>query len=82
MSTKEELTAKIIEKASVDPSFKKELLSNPKAAVQTLTQKDISAASIKIIEEGAGELVIVLPSDELLDSDLDGVAGGGVSDWF
>lgn len=71
----------LVEKAGADPVFRKQLLSEPHAAIETLLGRDPAPSlKIRVIEEAAGEVVLVLPrafsEDELPDDLLDYAAGG------
>ncbi|MCL2839936.1 MAG: NHLP leader peptide family RiPP precursor [Defluviitaleaceae bacterium] len=79
--TQAEITAtylKVQELATVDKTFKAELLKNPIQAIEKLTGKAIPEGyNINVIENDHS-LTITLPqlSGELSDDDLDNVAGG------
>jgi len=67
--------------AATDETFRAELLSNPRNAIEKLTGKAFpDGYSIKVIEsDPAYSATFVLPparTDELSDDDLDNVAGG------
>jgi hypothetical protein len=72
---------KVQTKAAMDLEFRKEILSDPKAAIKSVTGIDVPAGfNIKIIENESGvDQTYVLPDfqgEELGDEDLDKVAGG------
>jgi hypothetical protein len=77
---------KIIEKAMKDDSFRKHLLENTRDAIeQELGLKVPSSVNIKILEENAGTVYIVLPpsptgseTGELSEAELQSVSGGDV----
>ncbi len=69
-------------RASSDAAFRELLKSNPHAAIKELIGNDpIPSLKITVIEENAGEVVLVLPrsitQDELPDELLDIASGGG-----
>ena len=71
---------KIIRMAQSDKEFKNSLIDNPK---ETLTKYSIQVPDqfeVKVVEESATVLYLVLPvnPDELADEQLDAVAGGGI----
>ncbi|GAB6174407.1 hypothetical protein JCM15765_38850 [Paradesulfitobacterium aromaticivorans] len=74
----------LITRALKDESFRQELLANPKAVVEKEMgklkggAKLPAAMEVKVIEQPANTLYLVLPtqSDELSDETLDSVAGG------
>jgi hypothetical protein len=76
----------IIDRAMKDPDFRTRLVQNPQAAIQEGLGTSISpTATIRVIEEQPGEVVLVLPAhpiesgDILSDEDLEEVAGGTCS---
>lgn len=73
----------IIDRAMRDPAFRARLLENPEAAIEEELGGSISSsASIRVIEEQPGEVVLVLPARPmepgatLSDEELERVAGG------
>lgn len=89
------MEAALVTKASEDAALRALLKSDPHAALKQLLGVDpIPAMKISVIEEGAGEVVLVLPrqiaQDELPDELLDYAAGGNnrecwekfSNDWF
>ncbi len=78
-----ELLTALLSRSATDLSFRRKLLSQPRAAVAEFHGKDISAiadANIVFIEN-AGDATLVLPpfidgAHELSDRDLEVVAGG------
>lgn len=77
-----DLEDKINAHAWKSPAFKKKLLTNPKAALSEFINEPIPGdISIKVIEEGKNEFVIVLHplpahADEMSDEELKKLAGG------
>jgi len=75
-----EWAEQIITKALEDAAFKAELLSDPKAAVEKVLGKSLGAINLKVVQETANTIYLVLPlhtgSSELSDEELDFVAGG------
>ena len=77
------IEAALIARASEDQSFRALLKSDPHTALKQLMGNDpIPSLKIRVIEETAGEVTLVLPrqiaEDELPDELLD-LASGGVS---
>jgi hypothetical protein len=77
------IEASLIAKAMEDSAFRTLLKSDPHAALKQLMGNDpIPSLKIRVIEETAGEVTLVLPrqiaEDELPDELLD-LASGGVS---
>lgn len=79
----DEAMVKIEKLASTDTDFRKLCLSDPHAAIKQATGKDVDPGyKLKFVENEDGYETFVLPDfkgsgDELSDSDLDSVAGGG-----
>ncbi len=76
---------KLVSRAWSDDNFKEELLHDPKATIERATGIRFSKnIKVQVFEETANQLYFVLPhkpaeklaADELLDEDLDHVAGG------
>ncbi|MBI4276868.1 MAG: NHLP leader peptide family natural product precursor [Armatimonadetes bacterium] len=71
------------ERAMKDPAFRKELLADPKAALQRLLGEELPAElNVRVVEEDANTVYLVLPPasegpGELSEAELAGVAGGG-----
>jgi hypothetical protein len=83
--SRKDLEAAVILKAWKDDAFRKELLSNPKAAIAKLTGKPLPAdMQVVVHEETAKTLHLCLPAKpakaagggELGDEELEAVAGG------
>lgn len=84
---RQQLTAKIIEKAMHDAAFRSRLLNNPKETVEIETGVRLPAdLTITALEEHPGKIYVVLPaigiavteeSEELTEVDLNRVEGGG-----
>ncbi|GBG10877.1 NHLP leader peptide family natural product precursor [Paenibacillus agaridevorans] len=72
----QDLKNQIIEKAWSDPSFKKDLLSNPKATIKDVFGVEApEEINLHILEETANDLYLVLPqnpSDISSDEDVEG----------
>ncbi|MGY4749026.1 NHLP leader peptide family RiPP precursor [Pannonibacter sp. Q-1] len=77
----------LLAKAGEDAAFRTLLLSDPRAALKQLLGVDpIPSLKIRVIEEQAGEVTLVLPrkiaQDELPDELLDYASGGGFMSPF
>lgn len=75
------LEAELRSKAQSDAAFRAALVSDPHAALVDLLGTDpVPNLSIRVLEEPAGEIVLVLPrrieADELPDELLDIASGG------
>jgi hypothetical protein len=58
----ESLKVQIIQKAWVDPDFKKSLLADPKAAIKEAFGIEIPAAiDLKVVEENPSQYYLILP---------------------
>ncbi len=74
-------TAQVIARAWSDPAFKAQLLSDPKAAIAGYGIDLPAGLNLKIAENTADTIHIVLPATpsqaaELSDEDLQNLAGG------
>jgi hypothetical protein len=74
---------KVIERAAKDKAFRKELMTNPAAAVAAATGWQIpDGVNVKVIEESEDTFYLIIPhvemvdTDELSDEQLEHVAGG------
>ncbi|SMC69806.1 NHLP leader peptide family RiPP precursor [Sporomusa malonica] len=84
--TWKEFEAQLIAKAVTDETFRRELIQNPKKVVQQEIDKESGVKlpaelEVKVIEQPASTLVIVLPCipvETLSHDELDQVAGGSV----
>ncbi|MFN4009012.1 MAG: NHLP leader peptide family natural product precursor [Pannonibacter sp.] len=77
------IEAALIAKAMEDAAFREMLKADPHAALKQMIGNDpIPSLKIRVIEEAAGEITLVLPrsiaEDELPDELLD-LASGGIS---
>lgn len=79
------LKTQILDKAAADPEFRKQLLADPRAAVEAFLGFPVPGdLQVVVLEETAGKVHLVLPRAaeagpvELGDAELDasGVAGG------
>jgi hypothetical protein len=81
-----DLEAKLIEKAMADEVFKRELMSNPKAAIAKEVGQELpTELEFEVLEQTPTKLYLVLPmsesaenspSEELAEEQLEAVAGG------
>ena len=78
---RKELEAKVIEKAWADESFKKELMADPHRVLAQFGLHLPRELEIKVLEESAKVVYLVLPVNQevLSDEQVDAVAGG--ADW-
>ena len=84
MMQKRELEQKLIGKALKDEAFRKQLLENPKVAIEReMGMKVPESMNIKIMEEDPQTIYLVLPyvfaretQVELSEADLQEIAGG------
>ncbi len=77
--SRKDLEAQLIAKAQADQAFRQALLSDPKATIEKELGGSLSeSVSIKVVEETADTLYLVLPAaeGELSEDALDAVAGG------
>ncbi len=81
---RKEFEARLIAKALKDESFRNELRSDPKAAINKMFGMEFpSEINIRLVEENENEVCLVIPHDfpiknELADVELESVAGAGV----
>jgi hypothetical protein len=62
MKQRQQLEQRLTEKTMKDPAFRKRLLENPKAVIESETGIDLPASvSVHILEEDPGIVYIVLP---------------------
>ncbi len=82
MNYRHDLELKLISRATEDAAFREELLKDPGAALQQMGLALPKGVHVKVVEETANTLYIVLPQQaagagaELGDQDLEQVAGG------
>lgn len=76
------ITQKIQEIAAQDPNFRRELMADPRAAIERATGQALPAdLDLRVVEEKPNTMYLVLPpaeqaSVELEDAELEQVAGG------
>jgi len=87
----EEAVLQVGERAATDAEFRNLCVSNIHAAIQQVSGIEVPASfKIGVLDQSANQLNIILPAvvkeeDELLDSELESVAGGsksGATDFF
>src|SRR5262249_15484423 len=66
----------LIAKASGDPAFRSQLLSDSPAALATAGLKAPPGVTVKVVEDSHTLVHLVLPPEALSDADLATVAGG------
>lgn len=83
MITGTELKAQILSKADEDSDFRARLIADPKAAISSEIGTDIpEGLDVVVHEDGATTFHLVLPpSPELSEAELENVAGGGQLEW-
>jgi predicted ATPase len=77
--TRQEVEERLIKKAWADSEFKKQLLSDPKSAIEKeIGQSLPENFVVKALEETSNTAYIRIPRnpEELSDSEMDNVAGG------
>jgi hypothetical protein len=83
---REEVEAMVLAKVVEDPAFAARLKADPKAALSEMFQTKLPAnLNIHVFQETPTDLMIRLPiasSDELSETELEGVAGGACSPLY
>lgn len=77
--SRKEFEEELIAKAQADESFRQALLASPKTTIENELGSALPEhVEIKVVEETADTLYLVLPPDEgeLSDADLEAVSGG------
>ena len=79
MTTATEMKTRILDRASEDGDFRALLVADPKAAISSEIGMAIPEGfDVEVHEDGAATAHLVLPpSPELTEADLEMVAGGG-----
>jgi hypothetical protein len=79
MTTATELKAQILSKAEEDGEFRALLIADPKTAISSETGKSLpDSFDVVVHEDSATTAHLVLPpSPELTEAELEAVAGGG-----
>ncbi len=84
---RKELEAKLIARALKDESFRNELRSDPKTAIEKELGMEIPGEiNIRLVEENENEVCLVIPhvfsdTNELTDVELESVPGGDYYGW-
>lgn len=80
MQSRQELEARLINRATLDESFRALLLENPHEAVREETGTVISEdVDLAVHEEGHKRFHLVLPpSDRISERDLEKISGGTI----
>jgi hypothetical protein len=79
VQSRKEFEEKLIARAQADESFRQALLTSPKATIEEELGASLPEnVEIKVVEETADTLYLVLPAEEgeLSDADLEAVSGG------
>jgi hypothetical protein len=86
--SREDVEQRIISRAASDSAFRQQLLSDPRAALESELGVTLPASvKVNVLEESASEYYLVLPpasaaaGSELSDAELAGVAGGSGNSW-
>ena len=77
--SRQELEAQLIARAWQDEAFKRELLSDPRAAIARVTGSSLPPGlEVKVVEETPNTVYVVIPlnTTELSDEQLEAAAGG------
>jgi len=79
--TRKEIEEKLIVKAWQDSSFKQELFSNPKSALEKEGISLPENIEVRVVEESSTAFYLVIPTppvgtEELSEAELESVAGG------
>ncbi|MCL6560657.1 MAG: NHLP leader peptide family RiPP precursor [Firmicutes bacterium] len=76
--SRQKLEEQIIKRAQSDRDFKKTLLDKPKETLRQLGVQVPEEAEVKVVQESANMVYLVLPvnPDELTDEQLHAVCGG------
>lgn len=73
--------SQIHDKLAKDPDFRKQLLANPSAAIESVVGTKLpQGVSVRVVEESPREIVVVVPpagGQALSEQELESVAGGG-----
>lgn len=71
----------LLAKCWTDEAFKKQMLTNPMAAMKAEGVEPPAGLTIKVVENTDDVLYLTIPikPSELSDNDLDNVAGGGIA---
>jgi Nitrile hydratase, alpha chain len=79
--TRQEIEERLIARAWKDVAFKNELLSNPKAALESEGISLPDNLEVRVVEETANAFYLVIPVqpsgvEELSEAELEAIAGG------
>jgi hypothetical protein len=82
---REDVEQRLVERATRDAGFRQQLINDPRRAVEGELGVSLPAGvNVRVVEESANDLVLVLPpagaaSGQLSDAQLGAVAGGSNS---
>ena len=83
MATQEEMRAQLVAKAAADDTFRSQLLSDPKPAIEAELGITIpEQMTVQVHENSAQTVHLVLPpATQLSDAELQTTSGGGHEGW-
>ncbi len=80
----ESMRQQLVDKATTDKAFRERLIADPKSTIQGELNVTIPAGfDVEVLEDGGAKAHLVLPpSAELSEADLQQAAGGTSFEWF